>query len=158
MNLKRYLFTILLLTGLSATVEAQLFSFEFEQLDTLQKKERRNVFVLIYTDWCRYCASMKNTSLQNDSVVRLLNERFYLVRFNAESKRDISFNGQTFKYRPTGTDTGIHELAEALAVIEGQVSYPSMCMLNDKNEVLFQYNGFLSAQQLISLLTRFKGP
>lgn len=85
-----------------------------------------------------------------------LNSNFYFIDFNAEEKRDIIFNTQTFKYQPTGNNVGVHELALQLGAINNQIIYPVLCVLNEKNEIILQYNNFLSPSDLKLLLEKLK--
>jgi thioredoxin-related protein len=133
---------------------AQIKTVRFEQIDSLQKIEKRNVVVFIHTDWCKYCQTMQNTTFKNDSIIYKLNTQFYFIDLNAEQKENIVFNGRTFKYKPTGTNTGIHELAEQLATVDNQVAYPTLCFLN--KEIIFQYDQFINSTDLSTLLTRLK--
>lgn len=130
----------------------QLKTYQFEQIDSLQKIEPRNCFIFIHTNWCKYCAAMQNTTLKNDSIVKILNTKFYTVSLNAEERRSISFQNHTFNYKPNGPNTGTHELADQLSTIKGEVTYPTICMLNPKNEIIFQYNEFVSSKQLKKIL------
>ena len=84
----------------------------------------------------------------------LIQQNFYFVILDAEEKRDISFAGKTFQYKPTGKDTGIHELAETL--MGGKTTYPSLIILNTKNEIIFQYNGYLKSLELLDILKKIK--
>lgn len=131
---------------------SQLQSYSFAQLDSLQKSEKKNIVVFIHTDWCRYCQSMKNTTFKDKKVIQLLNEKFWFADLNAEEKQDIIFNGHTFKYKPTGSNTGIHELAEQLGTVNDKISYPALCILNADYEIIFQYDQFLSSVDLLKVL------
>ena len=71
---------------------------------------------------------------------------------NAEEKSDITYNGQTYKFRPTGNNTGIHELGEKFTMPNGEAAYPSICILNPDFEIIFQYNQLLSINDLRLLL------
>ena len=135
---------------------AQIKTVRFEQIDSLQKIEKRNVVVFIHTDWCKYCQIMQNTTFTNDSIIYKLNTQFYFIDLNAEQKENIVFNGRTFKYKPTGTNTGIYELAEQLAIEDIQVAYPTLCFLNSNKEIIFQYYQFINSTDLSTLLTRLK--
>jgi len=137
---------------LPLSVFAQLQSYSFTQLDSLQKTEKKNIVVFIHTDWCRYCQAMKNTTLKDERVVKLLNEYFMFTDLNAEEKQDVVFTGHTFKYKPTGSNTGIHELAEQLGAIKGKVSYPVLCILNADYEIIFQYDQFISSDNMLNVL------
>ena len=85
-----------------------------------------------------------------------MNSDFYFIDFNAEEKRDISFNGKTFKYQPTGNNVGVHELALQLGTINNQIAYPVLCVLNEKNEIILQYNNYLSPKDFKLLLEKLK--
>lgn len=140
----------------SQNLYAQLKIYQFEQLESLQKIEKRTVVIFIHTEWCKYCQAMKNTTLKNDSIVYTLNKQFYFIDLNAEEKSNINFNGHTFKYKPSGLNTGIHELAEQLATVDKQVSYPTLCFINSNSEIIFQYNQFITSTDLQTILTQLK--
>jgi len=135
---------------------AQIPKYQFEQIDSLQQIEKRNIIVFIHTDWCKYCQTMQNTTFKNDSIIKILNTKFYFIDLNAEEQRNISFQKRTFKYKPTGANTGIHELAERLGTVDGKISYPTICILNSDNEIVFQHNQFINAKDLKTILTQIK--
>ena len=135
---------------------AQLKHFSFEQLDSLQKIEKRPVVVFLHTSWCKYCGTMKNTTFRNDEVINLLNRKFYFVSLDIEEKQEIRFRGFKFRYKPTGTNTGVNELAEQLGTINGQISYPAVCFLNADYEIIFQQEGYVSSQNLVSILNQLQ--
>ncbi len=132
----------------------QLKTFQFEQLDSLQHENERLVAVFIHTDWCKYCAAMENTTFTNKKVAALLNDKYYFIDLNAEEKRNIEIGGHIFSYKPSGNNTGIHELAEQLGTVDNKVSYPTLCFLNARNEIVFQYNQFMSASDLTHVLNK----
>ncbi|TAD81041.1 MAG: thioredoxin family protein [Bacteroidetes bacterium] len=143
---------VLLGLGWCAAAHAQPRSYRFEQIEALQKVEKRKVLIFFHADWCRYCAIMQNTTFKNDSVVQLLNKKFYFIDFDGESTDSVAFNGHIFRYKPTGVGTGIHELAEQLATVKGKVAYPTLCFLNAENEIEYQQNSFLTASELLAML------
>lgn len=140
--------TVILLLFLTATLQgfAQLSSIQFEQIDSLQKIQKRKIIVFIHTDWCKFCHAFKSQTLKNKDIIKKLNDNFYFIDFNAEEKRKIVFNNQTFYLKPTGTNSGIHELATELGTFKNQINYPTIAFLNDKNEIIFQHNGFLNTK------------
>lgn len=121
----------------------QIAQVRFEQLDSLQKLEKRPVVVFLHTSWCKYCGIMKNITFKNDEVVNMVNKNFYFISLDVEEKQDIRFRGYTFKYKPAGANTGVNELAEQLGTINGNVSYPSTCFLNADYEIIFQKEGYV---------------
>jgi thioredoxin-related protein len=148
--------TVFLGSALPIHSYGQLNKYQFEQIDSLQNRERRPVLVFIHTDWCKYCQAMQNTSFKNKDIVSLLNKSFYLIELDAEEKKDIHFQGHTFRFKPTGNNTGVHELADQLSTIEGKISYPTLCFLNSGNEIIYQHDGFIDAETLKKVLERLK--
>jgi thioredoxin-related protein len=124
----------------------------FQQVEEKQIIEPKNIIVFIYTDWCKYCKLMENTTFRNKEIIEKLNQESYFIRLNAEEKNDILFAGKTFHYKPTGTNTGVHELAEELGTIRGKLSYPTLVILNSNNEIIFQYNGYLKTSEFFKFI------
>jgi len=46
----------------------------------------------------------------------------------------------------------VHELAKQLGTINGKLNYPALVVLNAKNEIVFQYDGYLNAEELEAIL------
>ena len=134
----------------------QLQSRSFEAMDSLQQIQKKKIIVFIHTDWCQYCQKMKSTTFKNQEIIQSLNSDFYFIDFNAEEKKDISFNNQIFKYQPTGNNVGVHELALQLGTMKNQIVYPVLCVLNEKNEIILQYNNYLSPKDFKLLLEKLK--
>lgn len=154
MKIKPKLVLLLLLLFVLNSAQSQLQQNRFEDIELLQKTNKKNVLVFIYTDWCKFCHSMKLTVFRNKEVMRLLNENFYFILLDAEERRSIAFNNTLFYNKPSGAAIGIHELAIALGTIKKQISYPTICIINYKNEIIFQHSGFFTARDFITLLTK----
>jgi thioredoxin-related protein len=137
-------------------VFAQPRTYTFEQVDSLQQIQNRKIVVFIHTDWCKYCQAMKNSTFKTDSVIQILNENYYFVTLNAEEKRTIAFRNQTFYYRSNGNSNGIHDLAYLLANQNNQTVYPTLCVLNENNQIVFQKSNYLNAKELSFVLEELK--
>ncbi|MFV8358761.1 thioredoxin family protein [Flavobacterium sp. LS1P3] len=154
--MKKNLYLLLLLCCAIPTGFAQLQSISFEEIDSLQRIEKRKTIVFIQTDWCQFCHAMKNTTFKNEEIIKELNNTFYFVDFNAEEKRAVVFNETTFQFKPTGNNSGTHELAIALGTINKQLHYPALCVLNSENEIIFQHSGYLKPKELKLILAKLK--
>jgi thioredoxin-related protein len=150
--MKLKLIFLLFLSFATGNISAQLNTVHFEEIENLQQIEKRNIIVFIYADWCKYCKVMQNKTFKNNEIVKILNEKYYFISFNAESRNPIQFNGQTFNFKANGVNSGIHELAVSLGTINNQVAYPSICILNNKNEIIFQHNSFLNTADVSKIL------
>ena len=128
---------------------AQVKPITFEELEIA---EPRPVLVMIMTNWCKYCHAMKNNIVKNKEVSDLINNTYHLLFLDAEERSDIVFKGKVFKYRPSGSNTGIHELALDLGMIRVQISYPTLTILDEKKNIIFQKNSYLKPKELLYLL------
>jgi thioredoxin-related protein len=150
------LILIILFLGITSTGFAQLRSYSFEQIDSLQQIQKRKVIVFIHTDWCKYCQAMKNSTFKNKTIIAQLNAEFYFVDFNAEEKRTIRFNNQTFNYKPNGNSSGVNELSIQLGTVKNQITYPIICVLNPENEIIFQDTSYRNAKDFELILAKLK--
>ncbi|MEM1325357.1 MAG: DUF255 domain-containing protein [Bacteroidota bacterium] len=152
---KVLLAAMLLVTGLAfsafTTTEKETIKwYTWEEAIELNKESPRKIVVDMYTDWCGWCKVMDKKTFSNDEVAKYINENFYPVKFNAEQKEEIEFNGHTFKFIAQGR-RGVHELAYSL--LEGRLGYPSLVYLNGKMERILISPGFKEAPQMMKELT-----
>jgi len=154
MKLKLRIVISLLFLASNFPVFAQLKSYQFEDIADLQKQDLKPVFVFTYTNWCNYCAAMKIKVFNDSKVVELLNKHFYFIWLNAEEERKINFNKQEFNFKPSGVKNGIHQLAAELATIDEGLTFPSFCILNPANEIIYQKRDFTSAKELAIILSK----
>ncbi|MGO4904934.1 thioredoxin family protein [Flavobacterium sp. W20_MBD1_R3] len=154
--MKKNIYLLLFLCCAIPSGFAQLHSLTFEEIDSLQSLEKRKTIVFIQTDWCQFCHAMKNTTFKNEEIIKELNTGFYFVDFNAEEKRTVIFNQTTFQFKPTGNNSGTHELTIALGTINKQLNFPVLCVLNSENEIIFQHSGYLKPKELKLILAKLK--
>jgi thioredoxin-related protein len=113
----------------------------FEEAVERSKKEKRKIFIDVYTDWCGWCKVMDKKTFTDPEVAKLLNEKFYPVKFNAEQREDVVYNGVTFKFIESGRG-GYHQLAASL--LNNQLSYPNFVFLNDEFKIIPLIQGYQS--------------
>jgi thioredoxin-related protein len=118
----------------------------WQQAIALQKKVPKKIYVDCYTDWCGWCKRMDAGTFTDPKVAEVMNKHFYAVKFNAEQKEDVLFNGHTFKYIVSG-NSGVHELAYAL--LDGKLGYPSFVFLDEKQARIAVSPGYKTPEQLI---------
>jgi thioredoxin-related protein len=114
----------------------------FEQALAKSKTEKRKIFIDVYTDWCGWCKVMDKKTFSDPQVVKLLNEKFYPVKLNAEQRGDIEFSGKTFKFVSNG-QSGYHELAASL--LNNQLSYPTVVFLDEDFKMIQPLPGYKEA-------------
>jgi len=131
---------------------AQLNTHTFEEAEKLSIENPKPFVIFIHTNWCKICKMMENTTFKNKEVIQNLNDNFYFISFNAEDKNEIKFNKNTFKFKPKGTNSGIHELAELLS----NQTYPTITILNSDYSILTQIESFVNARTLFQILEKAK--
>ena len=154
--MKKKLYLLVLVCCTIPVGFAQLHSVAFDEIDSLQYIEKKKTIVFIQTDWCQFCHLMKNTTFKNEEIIKELNNAFYFVDFNAEEKRTVIFNKNTFQFNPTGHNSGTHELAIVLGTINKQLNFPVLCVLNSENEIIFQHSGYLKPKELKLIFAKLK--
>lgn len=134
---------VLLIAAMSgipeASEEGAVKWMTFEEALQRSKKERRPVFIDVYTDWCGWCKVMDKNTFNDPKISKLLNEKFFAVKFNAEQREDVVFDGHTFKFVPSGR-SGYHELAAAL--LNNQLSYPTVVFLDEEFKMIQPLPGY----------------
>lgn len=156
--MKKYI--LIFLIGITARVQAQTTHdglvkwMTFEQAVEKSKTEKRKIFVDVYTDWCGWCKVMDKNTFNEPNVAKVLNENFYPVKFDAEQKEDIVFNGNTFKYVAYG-NAGTHQLA--MALLNNQMSYPTVVFLNEDFALIQPLPGYQKPQEFHKIIQFFGG-
>ena len=154
--MKKRFYIVLIFFWVIPSGFAQLKTYSFEEAEKLSKENPKPLVVFIHTSWCKYCKMMENSTFKNPEIIRLLNANFYFISLDAESKKDIHFNNHKFSFKPNGQNTGIHELATALATIDSQVVYPTVTILQTDYSIVFQKHSFLNSKQLFTILEKTK--
>jgi uncharacterized protein YyaL (SSP411 family) len=120
----------------------------FEQAVAKSKTEKRKIFIDVYTDWCGWCKVMDKETFSNPEVAKLLNEKYYPVKLDAEQKEDIVYDGHTFKFVPSGRN-GYHQLAASL--LSNQLSFPTVVFLNEDFKILQILPGYRKAPEFYKI-------
>ncbi|WP_161891170.1 thioredoxin family protein [Pontibacter russatus] len=121
-----------------------------EQAEEKLKQEPRKVLVDVYTDWCGWCKKMDKDTFTDPEVVAHINRNFYAVKLDAEGEKPITLKGRTFDFKP---DYRAHELAVAL--LNGQMSFPTTVFLDEELNMLTPVPGYLDAKNMSQILKYF---
>jgi len=105
----------------------------FDEAVEKSKTEKRKIFIDVYTDWCGWCKVMDKNTFSDPAIAKLLNEKYYPVKFDAEQTADVVFRGTTFKFVPFG-NKGAHQLA--MALLNNQMSYPNFVFLDEEFRIV----------------------
>ena len=70
----------------------------FEEAIKRNEKKPKKLLIDLYTDWCGWCKKMDKDTYENSKIAAYVNKHYYAVKFNAEQKEDVQYDGHTFKY------------------------------------------------------------
>lgn len=90
---------------------------------TTAKQNQRMVLVYIKADWCHWCQKTSETTLQNASIIKLINSTYVPVRLDIDANADIA------------QQYGVREL-------------PTFIIMNADKKVLKQFSGYKSVDEL----------
>jgi len=127
--------------------------YSMQELPALQKENPKKVIVDVYTDWCRWCKVMDETTFSDATTLAYLKENYHLVKLNAETPTAITFKGKTYNYVKGGRK-GYNQLAAAL--LNGGLSYPSFVVLDENLNTLEIIKGYKEANAFRSALDKIK--
>jgi len=116
------------------------FTLTFNEGLEKAAKEKKNMVVDFYADWCHWCKVMDEKTFNNKEVSIKLKERFITVRINAEDpKETVTFKGHTFNNV---------ELTQAFRV----TGFPSLAFISPEHEVITVMPGYIPADKFIYIL------
>lgn len=101
-----------------------------EQAEVEMKKSPKK-FLLIdfYTDWCGWCKKMDISTFKEAEVIEHINKNYIPVKFDAETKQDVTFRGKTYKYVRASNGRGINSFA--YFSLQGRLSYPAYAVMKN---------------------------
>src|SRR5688572_24639832 len=121
----------------------------FKEAQEKNKTQQKPFLIDFYTDWCGWCKHMMKTTYSNAALASYINANFYPVKFNAETKDTIEYNGKV--YKPLSKDPRTpHELT--LKFLGNKLSYPSTVFVTNNYEYNLLIQGFLEDKKIEPML------
>ncbi|RED93835.1 thioredoxin family protein [Marinoscillum furvescens] len=151
---KYFLLATVLVSMCQLSFAQEVEWLSFEEAVEKAEQEPKKLLIDIYTDWCGWCKRMDRDTYANPEIAEYINENFYAVKFNAEQKESIEFDGHTFKFVAQGR-RGVHELAAALT--NNKLSYPTTVFMTEELQIIQPIPGYMNAQSLDPILKYIGG-
>ncbi len=132
-----------------STPQVSIEWLDMETAADRNKEEKKFFFIDIYTDWCGWCKKMDQTTFKDSGVVEYMNEHFYAVKMNAESKDPIAYKEVLYESKMY-SGKAYNELAVNL--LSGKMSFPSFVVLSKKEVKLGAIVGYQKPTELMLAL------
>src|SRR5690606_3885456 len=113
----------------------------------LQNSPEKSLFIDFYTTWCGWCKKMDSSTFMEAEVIKHINENYIPVKFNAETKEDVTFRGKTYKYIRGRNGRGVNSFA--YFSLQGKLSYPAYAVMNNEGELKKIMLGYMPKDKFI---------
>jgi thioredoxin-related protein len=122
-------FALLRTSAAAKPVEEQheIHWYTLEEAQKLSDANPRKIFLDISTSWCGWCKTMDANTFRNPTIAKYMDETYYCVKFDAETRDTVVFNGQKFWNRGGVNQRSANDFA--ITVLQGRLSYPSFAFI-----------------------------
>jgi thioredoxin-related protein len=158
-NYIKFLFILLIFVAASVSktyaqvkTEETVRWYTIEQAEALAKKNKRKIFIDVFTNWCGWCKNMEKSTFSQQHIIHYINENYYAVKLDAEQRNEIVFKNKTYHF-VTQSGVGFNELAAEF--LRGQMSYPTIIFLDEDLNTIQVIPGYRDAAQFEKIMTYF---
>ncbi|MEO6583347.1 MAG: DUF255 domain-containing protein, partial [Ferruginibacter sp.] len=122
-------------------------------IEAMQKEYSKNpkpILIDLYTNWCGWCKVMDKSTYGNDKVAAYINENYYAIKLDAETKEAISFNGKVYNFNPTYQSNDL-----AMYFTFGRREFPTTVFLSYLDARPAPLSGYLKPKEIEAPLKFF---
>ncbi len=91
-----------------------------DQAGASLQKEKRPVLIDLYTSWCGWCKEMDKKTYSNTKVIQYLQQKFYTVKLDAETRQTVHWNGKSYNFNSNYRSNDF-----AVYVTRGKLAFPT---------------------------------
>jgi thioredoxin-related protein len=144
------LVSALLLSSFAPKEKETLNWLTLSEVEAKLKEQPRPVLIDLYTDWCGWCKVMDKKTYTNQQLIKYLNEKFYVVKLNAETKQELNWRGKKYNFNPQYKTNDI-----AVYLTGGELAYPTTVIIPDNNSSPQPIAGMLEVKDMELITTYF---
>jgi uncharacterized protein YyaL (SSP411 family) len=120
------------------------------ELQAAYTKNPKPILVDVYTSWCGWCKVMDRETYAKEAVAAYINEHYYAVKLDAESKESFEWNGKKYEYNAQNKSNDL-----AVYLLYGQMSFPTTVFMPALDAQPAPLAGYLKPNELEAPLKFF---
>ncbi len=109
-----------------------------------QKKIPKKIFIAFTDDNCTPCQKMENLAFDNPVIAKMIADKYYAVKFFADSKEKVNFRGREFDRADSLPQTAMHPFAKYMNIS----TVPTLVFLDEHAAPITSLMGALSAKDI----------
>lgn len=113
------------------------------EAETAAATEKKPMLIDLYTNWCGWCKVMDKKTYTNKDLAAYVQEKYYAVKINAESKTAINWKGRTFNFSP---EFKANEFA--IYITSGRLSFPTTVIIPANGSAPQAIPGYLKPKEM----------
>ena len=142
--------TLLAIFSFDKKTKEKVNWISFEELERAYAREPKPILVDLYTNWCGWCKEMDRTTYSHGKVAAYINEHYYAIKYNAESKDSVLFNKIKYGFNKAAKTNDL-----ALYLSFGERSYPNTIFLENINARPAPLSGYMKPKEMEAPLKYF---
>lgn len=121
-----------------------------EEAQLKVKTDPKPVLIDLYTNWCYWCKVMDKKTYNNTKVIAYINEHFYAVKLNAETKETVEWGNKDYQYN---SQNKVNDFT--LYVTNGQLGFPTTVIFPEIQKDPAAIPGFMQPREIETVLKYF---
>ena len=134
----------------SPTEKQKINWLSIDEVNLRLKTESKPILIDLFTNWCYWCKVMDKKTYNNAKVISYINEHFYAIKLNAETKNALVWNERDYKYNPA---LKLNDFTMYLT--QGQPGFPTTIIFTGPEKDPATVPGFMEPKEIEVILKYF---
>lgn len=136
----------------------QVSWMSIEEAEKAMEEEPKDIFVMVYANWCPHCKNYDQTTYKDPKVIKDLHDKFYPVKLDAHDDGIIKYKGKEYtnpNYDASKSKNELNSYHEIVYELQAG-SIPSIVFVDKNMNVKGTELGFKPADELRSLMAMYR--